>query len=80
MAGRYRHKRNMLEPGSKMCAWIVALIALGGVLHFAGWISDTIVPLAAALLFFILIVLIAVERHQDRVLYLDAPKDAPEIP
>ena len=81
MAGRYRHKLNMLEPGSKMCVWIAVLLALGGTLHFVGWVDFAIVPLAAAgLLLVILTILIAVERHQDHMLYLDAKKDAPDIP
>ena len=55
---RYRHKLNMLEPGTVMLRICAALAAA----------EHTVEPCFPALLFLVLLVLVGVELHQDRVL------------
>ena len=66
---RYRHKLNMLEPGTEMLKWIGVLALVGQVLLFLrlNLVSYFIFSLAG-LLVVALVVLLVVEAHQDRVL------------
>lgn len=66
---KYKHKLNMLGPGSIMSKIITVLFAAAVVLYFTGnrlwaYITGGI----SVILLFILLVLLAVEQHQDRVL------------
>lgn len=66
---RYKHKLNMLEPGSVMIKITGALFLLGIVLYFLSLkIACIIAFLIAGLILLILLILVAVELHQDKVL------------
>lgn len=66
---RYRHKLNMLEPGTVMLRICAVLAAAGGLCLWFGWKAAAAGLFAlAALLFLVLLVLVGVELHQDRVL------------
>ncbi len=66
---RYKHKLNMLEPGTVMLKWIGVLLSAGVVLWLFGVkIAACVVLGAAGALFLLLLILLAVEAHQDRVL------------
>ena len=66
---RYKHKLNMLEPGTIMLKWIGILILIGLVLYvfrfrmvaFCAWILSGI-------LFVVLLILLTIEGHQDKVM------------
>ena len=66
---RYKHKLNMLEPGSIMLKWIGILILIGLVLYvfrfrmvaFCAWILSRII-------FVVLLILLTIEGHQDKVM------------
>lgn len=66
---RYKHKLNMLEPGSIMLKWIGILILIGLVLYvfrfrmvaFCAWILSGII-------FVVLLILLTIEGHQDKVM------------
>ncbi len=66
---RYKHKLNMLEPGSIMLKWIGILILIGLVLYvfrfrmvaFCAWILSGII-------FLVLLILLTIEGHQDKVM------------
>ena len=66
---RYRHKLNMLNPGTEMIKWIGALVLVGLVLFLLrlNLVSYFVFGLAG-LLVVALVVLLVVEAHQDRVL------------
>ena len=66
---RYRHKLNMLNPGTEMIKWIGTLVLIGLVLFLLrlNLIAYFIFGLAG-LLVVALVVLLVVEAHQDRVL------------
>ena len=64
---RYRYKLDMLEPGTIMLKWVGIFLLIG--LELLRW------KLAAAIafgfsgaLFLLLLILLAIEAHQDRVL------------
>lgn len=66
---RYRHKLNMLEPGTVMLKWVGIFLLLGLVLRLArrtlaAWIAFGF----AGAIFLMLTILLIVEAHQDRVL------------
>ena len=66
---RYKHKLNMLEPGTVMLKWIGVLLPAGVVLWLFGVkIAACVVLGAVGALFLLLLILLAVEAHQDRVL------------
>ena len=66
---RYRHKLNMLWPGEIMIKIIGVLLGLGGMLFIINWFMPAyIVFLLAGVTFTILLILVTVELHQDRVL------------
>lgn len=66
---RYRYKLNMLEPGLIMMK-IVGAFAAAGILFWAvnwNWLSIVALILAGAV-FAVLLILAAIEAHQDKVL------------
>lgn len=73
---RYQYKLNMLWPGGKMMMATGVLAALGGMLSLLNW--DTLAYVAftiAAVIFAALLILVAIELHQDRVLNEIATKE-----
>lgn len=67
--GRCRHKLNMLEPGMAMLKCAAALMAAGGVCAVLAWRTAARIALAAGgAVFAAMMVLVAIELHQDRVL------------
>ena len=74
---RYRHKLNMLEPGSRMLAAAGILLGVGAALYWAGWLRAAWVAFGlAGLLLALLGVLVAIELHQDRVMNELAAEEA----
>ena len=73
---RFRHKLNMLEPGTEMLRWTGILLMVGLALRLIGLKTPATIAfgLAGALLL-LLMVLLAVEAHQDRVLNEIAMKE-----
>lgn len=66
---RYRHKLNMLGPGTVMLRICAVLAAAGGICFGLSWpIAATILFTLAGLLLLVLLGLICIELHQDRVL------------
>ncbi len=66
---RYKHKLNMLEPGTVMLKWIGILLLVGFVLLMFQLRSVSLVVFGlAGVVFLLLLILLAVEAHQDRVL------------
>ena len=66
---RYRHKLNMLGPGTVMLRICAVLTATGGLCFGLSWpIAATILFTLACLLLLVLLGLICIELHQDRVL------------
>lgn len=66
---RYRHKLNMLDPGTVMLHICALLAAAGGICFWLSWpIAATILFTLAGLLLLVLLGLICIELHQDRVL------------
>lgn len=66
---RYKRKLNMLEPGSRMLLIAAVLFVLGLVCRMYSWTPGMQILFAcAAIIILALIVLVAIELHQDRVL------------
>ena len=66
---RYRHKLNMLGPGTIMLRICAVLAAAGGICFGLSWpIAATILFTLECLLLLVLLGLIGIELHQDRVL------------
>lgn len=66
---RFKHKLNMLEPGTKMLKWIGILILTGGLLYaFRLRMAAVCVWAISGIIFAILLVLLAIEAYQDNVL------------
>lgn len=66
---RFRHKLNMLEPGIAMLKAVGVLLLAGGALLALDWKGAAHATFGAAgLVFLVLLILIAIEAHQDRVL------------
>ena len=66
---RYKHKLNMLEPGTAMLKWIGILLLVGLVLRlFRLKLVSYIVWGLAGAIFLLLLILLAIEAHQDSVL------------
>ena len=63
---RYKHKLNMLEPGTAMLKWIGILLLAGLVLQMLRLklVSYIVFGLAGAI-FLLLLILLAIEAHQD---------------
>lgn len=66
---RYKYKLNMLEPGLIMMKIIGALFVIGILIWVAErhWLSIITLFLAGAV-FIVLLILVAIEAHQDKVL------------
>ncbi len=80
MKPRYKHKLNMLEPGIKICKGIgililIALIAWWWDLTFLLTITCIIIGLGVL----VFIILLIIEQHQDKMMYLDAKREDPEV-
>ena len=66
---RYKHKLNMLEPGIKMLKCIGILILIGLLLYvFKLRMAAFVVWASAGIIFAVLLVLLVIEAHQDKVL------------
>lgn len=66
---RYKYKLNMLEPGLIMMKIIGALFVFGIAFWVAKWHSLSIFFLfLSGAVFAVLLVLLAIEAHQDKVL------------
>ena len=66
---RFKHKLNMLEPGTRMLKWIGILILAGLLLYaFQFRIAAFCIWAAAGIIFVILLILLAIETHQDNVM------------
>lgn len=66
---RYKYKLNMLEPGIIMMKIIGALLVIGILFWVADWHRLSIITLfLAGAIFAVLLILVAIEAHQDRVL------------
>jgi len=66
---RYKHKLNMLEPGTAMLKWVGILLLAGLVLRlFRLKLVSYIVFGVAGAIFLLLLILLAIEAHQDSVL------------
>ena len=65
----YKHKLNMLGPGRVMLKWIGILLLAGFVLWLLRlkFISCIVFGLAGAI-FLLLLILLAIEAHQDSIL------------
>lgn len=67
---RFRYKLNMLEPGTVMMKWIGLLGGIGLVLFLLHLKTAACIALVlSGILFLILLILLAVEAHQDKILY-----------
>lgn len=76
----YKHKLNMLGPGSIMSKLITVLFVVAVVLYFAGQkVWAYVAGGISVVLLFILLVLLAVEQHQDRVLFEQQKKEDEEL-
>ncbi len=76
---RYKHKLNMLEPGTVMLKWIGGLELTGfGLFLFQLKISAYIAFGLGGMVFLVLLVLLALEAHQDRVLNEIAAREKKE--
>lgn len=66
---RYKHKLNMLEPGTVMLKWIGILLMAGLILWLLRLklVSYIVFGIAGAV-FLLLLILLAIEAHQDNVL------------
>lgn len=66
---RYKHKLNMLELGTVMLKWIGILLLVGLVMRLLRLklVSYIVWGLAGAI-FLLLLILLAIEAHQDSVL------------
>ena len=66
---RYRHKLNMLEPGTVMLKWTGIFLLIGLVLRLLRWkIAAWISFGAAGAIFLVLMLLLAIEAQQDHIL------------
>lgn len=66
---RYKYKLNMLEPGLIIMKMIGVLFVIGIVTWIAKWHwLSTIFWSLAGVIFAVLLILVAIEAHQDKVL------------
>ena len=66
---RYRHKLNLLEPGTAILKWTGVFLSMGFVLLFLRLRIPAYIMLGlAGVLVVILFILLIIEAHQDRVL------------
>lgn len=77
---RFMYKLNMLEPGTRMCKFILFCFAIGLISYFMK--CEWLILLACSLggmSLLILFILIIIEQYQDKVLYEEAKKEDPDI-
>ncbi len=80
MQAKHRRKLNMLEPGTKMCKVILSLLGSGIVfMYLQIEMAGVFMLIAAGVIFILLLILLAIEQHQDNKQYLEAKKSNPEI-
>lgn len=73
---RYKHKLNMLEPGTRMLKYIGILILAGLLLFvFRLRVAAFCVWTVAGIIFAVLLILLAIEAHQDNVMNEIAVKE-----
>ena len=66
---RFKHKLNMLEPGTRMLKCIGILILIGLLLYvFKFRIAAFCLWAVSGIIFVVLLILLAVETYQDNVL------------
>ena len=66
---KYKHKLNMLELGSRMLKWIGILILAGILLYvFRFSAAAFCVWVVSGIVFTVLLILLAIEAHQDNVM------------
>ena len=66
---RYRYKLDMLEPGTIMLKWVGIFLLIGLALELLRWkLAAAIAFGLSGALFLLLLILLAIEAHQDRVL------------
>ena len=66
---RFKHKLNMLEPGTRMLKWIGIMILAGILLYvFQFRMAAFCVWAVAGIIFVVLLILLAIETHQDNVM------------
>lgn len=76
---RYKHKLNMLEPGGAMLKWVGILLLAGlALLPLRLTLASYIAWGLAGALFLLLLVLLAIEAHQDSVLHQIAARERDE--
>lgn len=64
-----RHKLNMLEPGTVMLKWVGIFLLLGLVLQLVHRTLAALIAFGfAGAIFLMLVVLLVIEAHQDRIL------------
>ncbi len=72
----FKHKLNMLEPGTRMLKWIGVLILIGILLYvFRLRIAAFCVWAVSGIVFTVLLVLLAIEAHQDKVMNENAIRE-----
>ena len=65
----FRHKLNMLEPGTKMLKWMGILILAGILLYiFRFRMAAFCVWAVSGIIFAVLLILLAIEAYQDKVM------------
>ena len=66
---RFKYKLNMLEPGIRMLKWMGILILIGILLYaFQLRMAAYCVWAVSGIIFVVLLILIAIESHQDNVM------------
>ena len=66
---RFKHKLNMLEPGTKMLKCIGILILIGLLLYvFKFRIAAFCIWAVSGIIFVVLLILLAIEKYQDNVM------------
>ena len=66
---RYKHKLNMLEPGTQMLKGIGVLVIIGLLFYFFQLKTVAIcIWSVSGIVFAVLLVLLAIEAHQDKVM------------
>ena len=73
---RFKHKLNMLEPGIRMLKCIGILFIAGFLLYiFRFRIAAFCIWTASGIVFVVLLILLVIEAHQDKVMNEIAIKD-----
>lgn len=77
---KYKYKLNMLEPGGVMIK-LIAILSLAAFIFYLVKIYQLCLLFIGigGLVFLILIILLTIEQHQDRVLYEDAKEHDKDI-